>query len=349
MGHYIFHVDMDAFFASVEELDKPWLKNKPMVVAGKSNRGVITTANYEARKYGLHSAMPMFKARSLCPQVVSLPVDKAKYSKYSKEIYEILKTFSPVVERISLDESYIDFSFLKDPLEMAQAIKDEVFKRTGLTMSVGISYNKFLGKLASDWNKPSGIKIISRDMVPGILMDLKISKVHGLGRRSIEKLDNIGIETIRDLYALPESLLVDYFGVAGSEVYHRIRGYDPRLVEPFHERKSLGMESTFLNDVIQLKDLEDIMDEYSKDLGQDLVKKGLMAKTLTVKLKDSDFNSKSRSLTLPDYIDDYYNIKLTALRLLRRLYEPSSYRLMGLTASNLVEANFKQLSLFDQA
>lgn len=346
MGKYIFHVDMDAFFASVEELDKPWLRDKPMVVSGKSDRGVITTANYEARKYGLHSAMPMFMARKLCPQVIAVPVDKKKYSLYSKEIFDIMARFTPIIERLSLDEAYLEFSYLQDPIAMAKKIKEEVYRETGLTLSAGISYNKFLAKLASDWEKPNGITHITKDMVPDILMDLHISKVHGLGGKSIERLENIGIETIRDLYGLSEDFLIEYFGVHGSEVYYRIRGIDNRKVEPVQERKSLGMENTFLEDISDLGALEKIMKTYSSELSEDLIKKGLMAKTFTVKLKDSDFVSKSKSLTLVEYTDDYDQIKLVSKKLLSDLFKAKDYRLMGLTASNLVEAKFEQLSLF---
>lgn len=346
MEKYIFHVDMDAFYASVEELDKPWLRDKPMVVAGSSGRGVVTTANYVARKYGLHSAMPMFMARKLCPQVQVVPVDKAKYAKYSAQIFQILQRFSKTIEKVSLDESYIEFSYLHDPLAMAQAMKKEVYDETGLTMSVGISYNKFLAKIGSDWNKPSGIKIIDKSMVPEILFDLPVWKVHGLGSRSLEKLDAIGVETIKDLYDLPLSLLEDFFGVMGKEVYYRIRGIDDRPVEPIRERKSLGMESTFKEDIDELETLEEIMTTYARDLADGLNERGLIAKTFTVKLKDRDFLSQSRSYSLVEYTDSYEDIKRIALALLEGLYGARPYRLMGLTASSLVDKNFKQLSLF---
>lgn len=346
MTSYIFHVDMDAFFASVEELDKPWLKNKPMVVAGKSNRGVVTTANYEARKYGLHSAMPMFQARKLCPQVISVPVDKDKYSQYSKEIFLILKRFTPIIEKVSLDEAYMEFNFLTDPLIMANSIKEEVYKETGLSLSIGISYNKFLAKLASDWEKPNGITHIKKEMIPDILLPLSISKVHGLGKRSIARLDNIGIETIADLYMLKEEFLIDYFGVHGSEIYHRIRGIDNRKVEAYQERKSLGMENTFSTDISNLDDLSSILLDYSQELSEDLIKKGLLAKTFTVKLKDSNFNSKSKSSSLSEFTDDFKTISSLSQNLLESLFSNNQYRLLGLTASNLVEASFRQLSLF---
>lgn len=346
MTSYIFHVDMDAFFASVEELDKPWLKNKPMVVAGKSNRGVVTTANYEARKYGLHSAMPMFQARKLCPQVIAVPVNKNKYNQYSKKIFLILKKFTPNIEKVSLDEAYMEFNFLNNPYDMANSIKKEVYKETNLTLSIGISYNKFLAKLASDWEKPNGVTEITKEMIPDILLPLDISKVHGLGKRSIAKLHNIGIETISDLYLLSEEFLIDYFGIHGSEIYHRIRGIDNRKVEAYQERKSLGMENTFLNDISNLDELREILSEYSQELSEDLIKKGLLAKTFTVKLKDSDFKSKSKSFSLSEYTDDYKTINNLSQILLDNLFTKNEYRLLGLTASNLVEANFRQLSLF---
>lgn len=344
----IFHVDMDAFFASVEELDNPNLKKYPVIVAGSSDRGVVTTANYPARKYGLHSAMPVFMAKKLCPHVVIVPVRKHRYSEMSKKIYSILNEFTPITEMVSLDEAYMDMTkCTDDPFLTAENIQNRVFAETGLTMSIGISYNKFLAKIASDWNKPNGIKEIKENMIPDILLDLPLRKVHGLGNVSIKKFNNIGIYSVEDLYQLSEEFLVEFLGTHGTEIYNRIRGVDNRLVIPYQERKSIGTESTFSSDISNLDELESIMDEYSKEITALLIKKGFMTKTLTVKLKDSDFKSKSRSETFIEYTDDIDTISIKARQLLRSLFREANYRLMGLTASNLIDNTFKQLSLFD--
>lgn len=344
----IFHVDMDAFFASVEELDNPNLKKYPVIVAGSSDRGVVTTANYPARKYGLHSAMPVFMAKKLCPHVVIVPVRKHRYSEMSKKIYSILNEFTPITEMVSLDEAYMDMTnYTDDPFLTAENIQNRVFTETGLTMSIGISYNKFLSKIASDWNKPNGIKEIKENMIPDILLDLPLRKVHGLGNVSIKKFNNIGVYSVEDLYQLSEEFLVEFLGTHGTEIYNRIRGVDNRLVMPYQERKSIGTESTFSSDISNLDELESIMDEYSKEITELLIKKGFMAKTLTVKLKDSDFKSKSKSETLIEYSDDIDLITIKARQLLNSLFTEGNYRLMGLTASNLIDNTFKQLSLFD--
>lgn len=344
----IFHVDMDAFFASVEELDNPNLKKYPVIVAGSSDRGVVTTANYPARKYGLHSAMPVFMAKKLCPHVVIVPVRKHRYSEMSKKIYSILNEFTPLTEMVSLDEAYMDMTkFTDDPFLTAENIQNRVFIETGLTMSIGISFNKFLAKIASDWNKPNGIKEINENMIPDILLDLPLRKVHGLGNVSIKKFNNIGVYSVEDLYKLSEEFLVEFLGTHGTEIYNRIRGIDNRLVMPYQERKSIGTESTFSSDISNLDELESIMDEYSKEITALLIKKGFMTKTLTVKLKDSDFKSKSRSETFIEYTDDIDTISIKARQLLKSLFTEANYRLMGLTASNLIDNTFKQLSLFD--
>lgn len=344
----IFHVDMDAFFASVEELDNPNLKKYPVIVAGRSGRGVVTTANYNARKYGLHSAMPVFIAKKLCPHVVIVPVRKNRYSELSKKIHSILLSTTSLTEMVSLDEAYMDMTNLTDsPIDAAKAIQKRVYDELGLTMSIGVSYNKFLAKIASDWNKPNGIKEITPEMVPSILLDLPLSKVHGLGNVSIKRFNNIGIFNVDDLYSLSEEFLNEFLGVHGTEIYNRIRGIDDRAVKPVRERKSIGTESTFAQNISKLSELEVLLDDYSKEVWELLLKKGFMTKTLTVKLKDDAFASRSKSETLIEYTDDLDLITIKARQLLESLYVDGNYRLMGLTASNLIENTFKQLSLFD--
>ena len=179
---------MDAFFAAVEELDNPRLKGKPVIVGGSSNRGIVTTANYEARKYGIHSAMPIFMAKARCPHGIYVPTRKDRYSEVSRQVFDILHEVTDLIEPLSIDEAYLDISHIDmDAVKVAEIIRSRVFNRVGLTMSIGISYNKFLAKIAADWKKPNGLTLIDRDMVPEILLPLSINKVYGIGPKSEKK------------------------------------------------------------------------------------------------------------------------------------------------------------------
>ena len=195
------HFDLDAFFASCEILDNPKLKHVPMVVGGRSQRGIITTANYEARKYGLHSAMPIFQAKKIVPNLVIVPPDFEKYRRNSEKVFKVLSAFSTKIQKMSIDEGCMDISHIDmDRLELANLVQENVRIKTGLSISIGISYNMSLAKLASDWNKPHGIKIITQDDIPDILRDLNVGKIQGIGRKSEEKLNNIGIKKVCDLH-----------------------------------------------------------------------------------------------------------------------------------------------------
>lgn len=344
----IFHGDMDAFFASVEELDKPWLKNQPLVVAGSSKRGIITTANYEARKYGLHSAMPMFIAKKLCPHVVVVPVRKKVYSQYSKRVQAILSTYTEKLEMLSLDEAYLDMSHIQEnPILVAKDIQETIWQQTNLTLSLGISYNKFLAKIASDMKKPRGLTQISKDQVPDILLDLPISNVHGIGNIAMEKFQEIGIYRVEDLMELSEDFLLTFLGSHGTELYHRIRGIDYREVEPYRNRKSLGTEKTFSEDIETLDELKSIMVLFIEELYNEIEKKGIQAKTITVKLRNSLFNTRTRSYSFANYMTDKNLITKKSLYLLETLFKEDSYRLMGLSLSNLIKDDKRQISFFD--
>ena len=257
MDRLILHVDMDAFFASVEQLDNKELRGKPVIVGGVSERGVVSTCSYEARKYGIHSAMPVFIARKLCPQGIYLRTRMFRYKQVSEQVFNILKDVTEIIEPLSIDEAYLDItnSRFKSGIEAANYIKSRVLREVGLTISIGISYNKFLAKLASDWNKPNGIKIITRDMIPEILLPFPVSKIYGLGKKSVEKLNNMGIFTVKDLYEMPKEFYVEYLGKYGLEIYDRIRGIDNREVEVQRDRKSYGRERTLKIDTKEKEDL----------------------------------------------------------------------------------------------
>lgn len=344
----ILHIDMDAFYASVEEQDNPQLKGKPIMVGGSSNHGVVTTANYEARKYGVHSAMPGFMAKKLCPHGIFLPVRMNRYREVSKKIFSIYYEFTDLVEPLSIDEAYIDVSKLNmNSLYIAKEIKEKVFDKTGLTLSVGISYNKFLAKLASDWNKPNGLKIINHDMVPEILLPLNIKKVHGIGPKSAERLNNIGIYTIEDLLGLSEDFLVTFFGKHGNEIYNRIRGIDTRTIDTERERKSLGTETTFSDDTADKDILKAYLYEFSQEIESSLIKNHIQGKTISLKLKYEDFKVRTRSKTLTNDISSANDIYEVAISLLDEIKLSKKVRLIGITISNLSSSNLEQLSLFD--
>ena len=294
----IIHLDMDAFYAAVEELDNPKLKGKPLIVGGRSNRGIVTTANYEARKYGIHSAMPLFMAKQLCPHGIYVPTRKERYSEISKEVFKILYSVTDKVEQLSIDEAFLDVEEInQNPLKICKYIRNRVKKEIGLTMSFGISYNKFLAKLASDWRKPEGLTIITKDMVPEILLPLKIGKVYGIGKKSEEKFNHIGIYTVEDMMNLSEEHLIKLLGKHGREVYQRIRGIDNRKVNPIRERKSIGTERTF-PEIRDKKVLINYLDDYSEEISKTMIQKNISGKTINIKIKYEDFSVHSKSTTL---------------------------------------------------
>ena len=341
------HVDMDAFYASVEERDNPKLRGKPLVVGGSSMRGIITTANYEARKYGLHSAMPIFMAKKLCPHVIIVPTRREKYEEESKRIFAILKKYSNNIEKISIDEAYLDLSHTNvDRLKLAKLIKNDVYSHTGLTISVGISYNKFLAKLGSDLNKPDGITIINKENAQTILYDLPINKVFGIGKKTQEKLSLLGIHKVSDMLPLDKEYLYDEFGKFGLVLYDRIRGNDYRKIESNIERKSIGIERTLEKNISNKNQIKIYLDKFSKELENDLKSKKFTTKTIILKLKDENFKTITRSYSLDNYISSNEDIRRIAYYLLDQVEINKEIRLIGLTASNLLDSSYDQKSFF---
>lgn len=335
---------MDAFFASCEILDNPKLKHVPMVVGGKSKRGIITTANYEARKYGLHSAMPIFKAKQLVNDLVIITPDMEKYKRYSNKVFKVLSTFSDRIQKMSIDEGCMDISHIKmDRYYLAKLVQDNVRIKTGLSISIGISYNMSLAKLASDWNKPHGIKIITEEDIPEILMDLDVGKIQGIGRKSEAKLNDIGIKKVSQLYELPKDSLKRLFGKSGEIIYDRIRGIDKRDLDLSRIRKSIGEESTFENDLKNYREVLKKLKQFSVELEKDLEKNDIKAKTIHLKIKLNDFSVITRSMTLENYIctrDDIYRV---AKYLALNAKIDKKVRLLGLSASNLSDKKYEQL------
>ncbi|MEN8078197.1 DNA polymerase IV [Clostridioides difficile] len=348
MEKIILHVDMDAFFASVEQADNPKLKGKAVIVGGVSERGVVSTCSYEARKYGVRSAMPIFIAQRLCPQGVYLKVRYYRYKEISNKVFEIFKEVTPIIEPLSIDEAFLDLSESKfnDGMEAARYIKKRVFEEVGLTLSIGISYNKFLAKLASDWNKPNGIMVITKNMIPDILRPLPISKIYGLGEKSVRKLNNMGMFKIDDLYDLPKEFFIEYFGKYGLEIYERIRGIDNREVKVNRDRKSYGRENTLKFDTEDKTDILYYVKSFSLELSEELKRKNVFIKTITVKYKTSNFESHTRSRSLNYYTNDFNTIYKVAEEIVSDENFIGGIRLIGVTVSSIKEEKIEQLKLF---
>ncbi|WP_461206176.1 DNA polymerase IV [Clostridium sp. DL1XJH146] len=341
----IIHVDMDAFFAAVEQHDNPKLKGRPVIVGGTSNRGVVSTCSYEARKFGVHSAMPIFMAKSKCPNGVYVPVRYGRYKEVSRQVFEILYRVTDRVEPLSIDEAYLDVTDVKlESIKIANWIKREVLRNTGLTISAGISYNKFLAKIASDWNKPNGIKEINQDMIPEILKPLSIDKIYGLGKKSVQKLNNIGIYKVEELLKLEEDFFVEYFGKYGNEIYWRIRGIDNRNVKVERNIKSIGRESTLKEDTKDKENLKEYLKDFSSNIEKSLYARNLYCKTITVKYKTASFQGHTKSKTVIENISGKKEIYKVATEILEELYIEEEIRLIGLSVTNLYEKTIEQIS-----
>lgn len=349
MDKIILHVDMDAFFASVEQIDNLKLKGKPVIVGGISERGVVSTCSYEARKYGVRSAMPIFMAQKLCPQGVYLKVRYGRYKEISNKIFDIFKEVTELVEPLSIDEAFLDITDntrFKSGMAAAQYIKERVYRQLGLTLSIGISYNKFLAKLASDWNKPNGIMTITEDMIPEILRPLPISKIFGLGKKSVSKLNNMGLFKIEDLYPLPRQFFVEYFGKQGIDIYERIRGIDKRELKVNRDRKSYGRETTLKFNTDDKDEIRKYINDFCMEISEYLKKNNIFIKTITVKYKSSLFENHTRSKTLGYYTNDFKVIFNVANDILKEEKFSSSIRLIGVTVTSIKEVELEQLTLF---
>lgn len=347
MDKVIMHVDMDAFFAAVEIVDNKSLRGKPVIIGGNSERGVVATCSYEARAYGVRSAMPTYMAKAKCPKGIFLPVRYGRYKEISNKIFNIFYEITSYIEPLSIDEAYLDLTHInKNPLDIASFIKSRVREETGLTISVGLSYNKFLAKLASDWNKPNGLKIIRKEEIPKILFPLTIDKVYGLGKKSVKKLNNIGIFTIEELYNLPQELLIEFFGKFGVEIYDRIRGIDKREIQVLRERKSIGRETTLSNDTDDKSTLKLYIKSFAKSIASTMQSKNIRGKNITIKIKTISFINHTKSKTLPYYISSEEDIYREACTILEELELEEKIRLIGVSVSAFKENRIEQISFF---
>ena len=349
---HILHCDLDAFFASVEQRDHPELKGKPVVIGAPPNsRGVVSTCSYEARQYGIRSAMPSSQAYRLCPQAVFLPPDMKRYQEESRKVFNILAEYTPVIEALSIDEAFLDLSgshsIWGSSMAIGHHIRHRVKSELGLNISVGISTNKFLAKLATNLCKPDGIMEFTDQMVVDLLPTLSVDNLWGIGSVSAQRLNHSGIYTVQDLLDAPEQLITSLLGSNTDFVLGLAKGIDNRPVTPYEETKSIGNEITFPKNVSDSLAIEQVLLRLSEKVAYRLRRAQLKSHTITVKLRTPDFHTLSRSKTCPTAVNDSRSIFDVA----RMLYQQSGQegkplRLVGLTAGRLQGSEYEQLSLF---
>ena len=349
----ILHVDMDAFYAAVEQRDRPELRGQAVIVGGVQGRGVVCAASYEARKFGVHSAMPTGQARRLCPHGIFLPMRMQHYVAISQQIRAILFSFTPLVEPLSLDEAFLDVTgceglFGPAP-EIGRKIKERIRRELELTASVGVAPNKFLAKLASDFGKPDGFVVLEPTQVRAFLDPLPIGRLWGVGAKGEKKLRALGIQTVGQLASLPEAILIDHFGSSGANFRRLALGSDERTVEPDRDAKSISTETTFAVDIADRRVLRvwllDLVDQMTSRLRA----AGLKARRLDMKIRSSDFRTRMLSEALPEPTDVTQVCWQTAVGLFDRGLDAQwlPLRLLGVGATNLTRETAVQRDLFE--
>jgi DNA polymerase-4 len=341
----IIHVDADAFYASIEQRDHPEFRGKPLAVGNAAERGVVAAASYEARKFGIHSAMPSLTALSKCPQLIFVPARFDVYREISMQIRNIFLEYTNLVEPLSLDEAYLDVTVNKPGIPSATFIAREIRKRvkeiTGLTVSAGVSINKFLAKVASDWKKPDGLFVVLPGEVESFVENLEIERFWGVGKVTAAKMRGLGIQTGRDLKKFGEGELVRLFGKAGHIYYRNARGIDDREVVPDRIRKSLGAEETFMTDLHNRMELEEKLRKIADEVWRRVSKREFYGRTVTLKVKYADFKEVSKRRTFSRPIEDFFTFWRTGVDLLGSVEfgQEKRIRLMGLSVSNAQETN----------
>jgi len=350
----ILHVDMDAFYASIEIRDNPALAGLPVCVGGPaSSRGVISAASYEAREFGVHSAMPTAQARRLCASLVLLPPDFERYTAASRQIMGIFQRYTPLVEPLSLDEAFLDVSgterLFGDAVEVGRRIKADILREVGLVASVGVAPTKFLAKIASDLDKPDGFRVIEQDEVRSVLDPLPVGKIFGVGPRTAKRLERLGVQTVADLADLDRDEVRSRFGAAGLWIHDLASGIDPRRVTPRREEKSHGMERTFAEDISDREELRALLLSFCEEVAFTLRDRGLRGRTITLKARYSDFRTVTRTTTLDFPTNLGPRIYTTAKALLEKI-DPAPLRLLGVQVSKLEDVRLPQQgSLFNGA
>jgi len=358
----IIHIDMDAFYASVEQRDNPEYRGKPLVVGGppEGRGGVVATASYEARKFGIRSAMPSKQALQLCPAALFVRPRFAAYKEVSQKIREIFSRYTDLIEPLSLDEAFLDVTNDKlnigSAIEIAKQIKQAIKEELQLTASAGVSINKFIAKTASDINKPDGLTFIGPSSIEAFMEKLPVEKFFGVGKVTAQKMKNMGLHNGADLKKLSEEALIKHFGKPGGFYYKIVRGIDNREVQPDRETKSLAAEDTFPYDLTTIEEMETELDKIAKIVYNRLQNYQLKGRTITLKIKYSDFKQITRNQSFPVGVNDFETISATAKRLLAATGpEDKKIRLLGISLSNFGEVVVKpkeekpsdQLTLFD--
>jgi len=348
----IIHLDMDAFYPAVEVLDNPELKGKPVIVGGSKERGVVSSASYEARKFGVHSAQPMATAIRLCPNGIVMPVRMSRYKEVSEQVFEIFDIFTPVVEPLSIDEAFLDVTastrLFGSPTEIAKKIKQMVVEKTGLTISAGVAPSKFVAKIASDMEKPDGLTVVPANKVREFLDPLPIEKMWGVGKVTQQALSRLSIQTFKDLSQVPVETLEKKFGKHGIHMHRLSMGIDDRDVVTEHEVKSIGHEETFSEDILQVDLAKKELLSLANRVARRMRRQGVEGKTITLKVKYHDFVRITRSVTWHKYTNDSVDIYSNICSLLKKTaVGKRPVRLLGISLSNLADiGSGRQLSLF---
>ena len=357
----ILHCDMDCFYAAVHVRDDPSLRGKPVIIGGSpTGRGVVAAANYEVRRFGVHSAMPAARAVKLCPHAVFIKPEFSRYRDESQKIMEIFRSFTPILQPASLDEAYLDVSEHLEPWGSATAVAREIRRRVReerrLAVSVGVGPNRLIAKIASDYHKPDGLTVVKPHQVQGFLDPLSVRKLHGVGPATEKALSELGVETIADLRQLSLDKLEKRFGRHGVGLYNYSRGIDERPVRTHHERKSLGHERTYAENIRELARMDAEIEKLSGLVAEGLQKREIAGRTITVKARYPDFTTLTRARTLPRATASARRIAELAKELLRQTAAAERHvRLLGVTASGLVGEGDEgegegpeQLWLFDE-
>ncbi|KRM90296.1 DNA polymerase IV [Liquorilactobacillus cacaonum] len=350
----IIHVDMDAFYASIEMRDNPKIRNRAVVIAKNPRHtggtGVVATANYVARRMGIHSAMSAQKAMQLCPDAVFVTPNFKKYRAVSAQIHQIFHEYTDIIEPVAFDEAYLDVTQNKknigNPLLIAKMIQQEIFMKTNLTSSTGISYNKFLAKMASDYNKPAGTTLIKEEDVFSFLTPLPIEKFRGVGVKTAKKMHSLKIDVGKDLLKKTELELIADFGKMGALFYQHVRGVDNRVVEWERKQKSLGNERTFGQALKNITEIEDMFNYLARLLVAQLHKKQLHGKTIVIKVRNSNFETVTKRRTLDNfYQNDQEVFVFHALQLFEEIQNEIDVRLLGMTMTNLTSLQYENIEL----
>ena len=350
------HFDMDAFYAAVEVRDNSSLQGKPVIIGPNPNagelRGVVSTCSYEARAFGVHSAMPISKAYKLCPEGIYLHGNMKKYKAVSDEIFQIIKEFSPIIEPLSLDEAFVDITesilLFESKEAIGKSVKQKIVSEIGLTCSVGIASLKYLSKMASEFQKPNGLTIVEDENIISFIDQHELSKLWGLGKKSLERLNKLGFNNISDLRQLSKLEMEKRFKKLGLHLYNIIWGIDNRIVQPFHERKSMSRETTFETDSTDLDFIKNELLKLSEQLSYQLRSEGFLGNVVQLKLRKTGFDTYNKQISLKNVIKDHKDLYQIATKLLK-YYLPldKPVRLIGISVTKS-KMNFEQLNLFEE-